>query len=184
MADQSDAMKQFNSQVRPDPRGGPRATTTLDPLIAPRPPFQSAHRAFSSVFSARRTLCLRAHTSEETHRLTARFLHSLPLRRSGDVRGDDPEAKHLTQTICSASRYPALGADRHGDVRPARRRGVLQGPGDPVKEPKGDIMTTLENTVKAATTEIESCKQREGTAEAGGTEATSRSSCRAASALA
>lgn len=72
------------------------------------------------------------------------------------------KAKHLTQTIMQREqdirRSALTGTEMSGlpdDV------GCYKGLGRSfVKEPKGDIMTTLENTVKAATTEIESCKQQ------------------------
>ena len=72
------------------------------------------------------------------------------------------KAKHLTQTIMQREqdirRSALTGTEMSGlpdDV------GCYKGLGRSfVKEPKGDIMTTLENTVKAATAEIGSCKQQ------------------------
>mmetsp|Transcript_6126 Transcript_6126/g.24824 ORF Transcript_6126/g.24824 Transcript_6126/m.24824 type:complete len:131 (-) Transcript_6126:230-622(-) len=72
------------------------------------------------------------------------------------------KAKHLTQTIMQREqdirRSALTGTEMSGlpdDV------GCYKGLGRSfVKEPKEEIMTTLENTVKAATAEIESCKQQ------------------------
>lgn len=72
------------------------------------------------------------------------------------------KAKHLTQTIMQREqdirRSALTGTEMSGlpeDV------GCYKGLGRSfVKEPMATIMTTLENTVKAATSEIESAKQQ------------------------
>ena len=72
------------------------------------------------------------------------------------------KAKHLTQTIMQREEE-----DRGWSLPGTEMCGLADGGGCYkglgrcfAKEPKGDIMTTLEGTVKAATAEIESCKQQ------------------------
>ena len=150
MADQSDAMKQFQElQVRSRCEPDRRRASSPSSSTRDRDPRGTSPRAFKS-----------AQTAEGAR------VHPPPPSVSPAPQAKFVEttqkAKHLTQTIMQREQDIRRSALTGTEMSPLPDDvGCYKGLGRAfVKEPKSVVMETLENTVKASTAEIEQCKQQ------------------------